>query len=329
MGCTQAVGGTGAGVLPSEDILVGAKLGQGSVGQVRLAQWRASSDAMAVKVVPLPGYRGEASTCSKLPGAAQDDERLWRKVGRHLNCVELLGAFVLGEVRFMAMERCECSLADRLGDVQAMGEMGVAHVLRGALSGVAHLHQRRIVHRALRPSKILFGGPAGDTVKICGFAWAAQLPAKGGLRLQGAYGSVDYMSPEMVGNRGYSRGTDVWSLGVVAYVLLYGRLPYRPLGAGDATARLAIICGAPAPAYVGTVSGGHAAGAVAVSFVQALLERTPRERITAALALPHAFLAAHPLLKVEIVRSSASLSSWGCSPCSSASPASSFWLHPH
>jgi serine/threonine protein kinase len=70
------------------------------------------------------------------------------------------------------------------------------------------------------------GGPQGSTVKLCDFGLSAEMPDVG--QLTGVHGTAPYMCPEMLESRLSDEKADVWSLGVVAYLLLCGTFPYQP-----------------------------------------------------------------------------------------------------
>mmetsp|Transcript_29571 Transcript_29571/g.84318 ORF Transcript_29571/g.84318 Transcript_29571/m.84318 type:complete len:185 (-) Transcript_29571:344-898(-) len=97
----------------------------------------------------------------------------------------------------------------------------------------------------------------------------------------------------MVQGRRYNAKVDVWSLGVIVYLLLFGHLPYRPLLWTEEDMHRVIREGLPAPSFAPRVHGhADAALAEAISIpaedlVLALLHRSPRERPSASQALEH------------------------------------------
>lgn len=288
------------------------ELGTGSFGQVRAAvsiKGTASSTQKAVKIIDLTGGRESRCTDMQVLRAAQQEAKLWRKIGKHPHCIELLRTFSEGGAFMMVAERADASVMERVREVRDLPEEGVLRIAREMLSGVAHCHRRRIVHRDIKLENFLICGAAG-TVKLCDFGLSARMPRGGGL-LYGTHGTAPYMSVEMILNKGHDTSTDMWSLGVNWYVILYGDFPYRPTTASSAAMKQAVVTGLPVPSF-------QARGAAArrevwrpqrlVSLTKRMMERNPSCRCSAADAL--STLSPGAPSSRFFSRSSSSLSSW-------------------
>lgn len=104
------------------------------------------------------------------------------------------------------------------------------HLFRQMLYGVGHLHANRVVHRDIKTENFLLLAPEGepeqDVLKLCDFGTAVRLtPTRP--RSNGRVGTLSYMAPEVYANRGADVPADVWSLGVVLYLILVGANPFR------------------------------------------------------------------------------------------------------
>merc|ERR1712137_262338 len=101
--------------------------------------------------------------------------------------------------------------------------------MRNLLQGVTYVHTKGIMHRDLKPENILLASKVSHTdVKISDFGLAKlsrnfpeRLP-----RATSICGSDFYLAPEVIRQEEYGREIDIWALGVIAYVLLSGSLPF-------------------------------------------------------------------------------------------------------
>ena len=135
-----------------------------------------------------------------------------------------------------------CQLSKRIGPLPADLALRIVHQ---ACHGLADAHRVGIIHRDIKPANLFLSREPGEiVVKILDFG-VAKLPADGGLGLTRTgtmIGSPHYMSPEQArGGKNLDARTDLWSLGIVAYKLLAGRLPFKHIKAfGELL--LAICC---------------------------------------------------------------------------------------
>ena len=86
--------------------------------------------------------------------------------------------------------------------------------------GVEYMHDNDIIHRDIKPENILFHE---CVVKICDLGWSVYSP----LLRDTVCGSPVYSSPELIQKRQYDNKIDVWNIGVLAYELLFGRVPFE------------------------------------------------------------------------------------------------------
>lgn len=280
----------GENIFFSFSYTLGRKIGRGGCGTVYAAE--ASAQALrgqeyAVKVILLT-VTARMLEEKHLLRSARREAVLWQAVGNHEHCVLLVDTFYEITGRYMmVMERCACTLGELLIK-SIIGEPWLAKTFREMLLGIAHVHRAGIVHRDISPDNFLFGGVTRQTVKLADFGAAARMHPK--RKLKGLFGTVPYMSPEMLTGCVYDERTDLWSYAACVYMVLTGDYIYSPPGEQTGHAvRRAIVAGAPEPTFV----WAHWLSAPpqrAGQFVKALLERDPVLRRQADEALEMPFL---------------------------------------
>ncbi|WP_174733883.1 Stk1 family PASTA domain-containing Ser/Thr kinase [Mesobacillus harenae] len=97
-------------------------------------------------------------------------------------------------------------------------------IMKQLTSGISHAHQNHIVHRDIKPQNILID-PQGN-VKITDFGIAMAMSATSITQTNSVLGSVHYLSPEQARGGMANKKSDVYSLGIVMFELLTGRLPF-------------------------------------------------------------------------------------------------------
>jgi len=129
-------------------------------------------------------------------------------------------------------------LFDEIAKRKSLSERTAAHIMRQLLSTVVYCHKRNIVHRDLKPENILIvKSDKKDQIDIKVIDFGTAQAFKSRAKLREFVGSGYYMSPEVIGES-YTEKCDVWSCGVILYILLSG---YPPFGGRDGNAILRAI----------------------------------------------------------------------------------------
>ncbi len=150
-------------------------------------------------------------------------------IGEKLNHPKVMRVFG-GEKRsriYMVMEWCKGRLLREILDEGRIGHERAIRIAVGVLDGLDYIHANGVVHRDLKPENIMVD--EDDNIKLIDFGIAGDAAAK---RLTyanftAAIGTPNYISPEQVkGKRGDGR-SDIYSMGVILYEMLSGKLPFN------------------------------------------------------------------------------------------------------
>jgi len=162
-------------------------------------------------------------------------------------------------------------------------EKDASSIVRQIVNGVKYLHSLGIAHRDLKPENLLCSGEDNMVIKIADFGLSKIFA--GGQQLVTSCGTPDYAAPEVLtGESSYEKSVDLWSVGVITYVLLCG---FPPFFAKTQPALFEKIIKAeysfpdPEWTYISDI---------AKDFIRKLLVLDPKKRLTAEEALEHPFL---------------------------------------
>lgn len=117
-------------------------------------------------------------------------------------------------------------LFDRLISLGSFSEAKAGFLVKQVLLALSYMHGQNIAHRDLKPENILLESSSDKKleVKIADFGFSCLFDPKQGLDT--ILGSPLYMAPELILRKKYNEKVDVWSLGVITYMLLSGKNPF-------------------------------------------------------------------------------------------------------
>ena len=202
------------------------KLGEGGMGQVYLAEHLRMGRRSAVKVMN-PALSRDADAISRFNREASNASRI-----SHPNVAAI---YDFGETPegliYLAMEYIEgeplTAIIERQG---ALLPARAAAIVRQAGEALAAAHEFGIVHRDLKPDNIMVARArdGADVVKVVdfGIAKAAGTDAQKVTRTGLVVGTPEYMSPEQLAGDPLDARSDIYSLGLVAFTMLTGALPF-------------------------------------------------------------------------------------------------------
>ena len=209
-------------------------LGSGSSGSVWLARDESNGLDVALKIVPREGkagYRAERE--------AEAAARL-----RHERCLRAYGFGSDAGHVYIAYEYVG---GRTLRDAMRAGELRDAEAVEAAsqiLEGLAHAHQRGIVHRDVKPTNVLLADGDGISVRLLDFGLAQFDEADTLTAVGDVPGTLAYISPERLRGAEAVPASDVWAVGILLWEALAGRHPFWGVPLPQMAA--AIEAGAPA-----------------------------------------------------------------------------------
>src|SRR3990167_5897991 len=212
-----------------------------------------------------------------------DDKIMILKRVRHPNVITLHAVFETDNEVILVMELAQGGeLFDKLIEDGSYNESDTVRILQQIIRAVDYLHSLNIVHRDLKPENILLKNTTTREIKICDFGLSKVFDEIESVNT--FCGTPGYVAPEILFENKYSKPVDLWSIGVIAYVLLSG---YPPFYSDNLPKLFAQIKGAK---YNFAGKEWDNTSDEAKDFIEKLLVINPEKRMTAKEALRHPFL---------------------------------------
>lgn len=199
----------------------------------------------------------------------------------HPNVLKCFEIFEDKENYFLVLEYCEGgNLFQKLGP-NLNDDNRLADIMYQVLSGIAYFHDKQIVHRDIKPENILIESSETWNIKVADFGSACYLDKN--KTAEGVFGSPFYLAPEVLLGY-YDEKVDIWSLGIVLYVMITGNAPYSGKNVKEIINQI-IDC--PLRINAKTLPGQSL---LLLDFARQLLEINPSRRISAMDALQHPWI---------------------------------------
>lgn len=209
-----------------QNYIIGDKIGEGGMGTVHFATHTFLTERKLVVKILNSGLTTNPHIQERFKNEAVILAQL-----QHPNIVRLVDFFMENNESFMIMDYAEGMPLDEI--IKKNGKIPEAQakdLLRQIADGIAHAHSKGIAHRDIKPANFIVS--TDNQVKILDFGIAKILAeesrnlTKTGMRM----GSLYFMSPEQVrGDKDISHRTDIYSLGLMYYVMLTGEYPLENL----------------------------------------------------------------------------------------------------
>ena len=171
-------------------------------------------------------YAAKFIKCSK----AQERQDVLHEVEimsiiRHRRLMRLQDSFESPTEMILVMELVTGGeLFEKVVEDEYISENEVVYYMKQILEGVEHMHQLKVLHLDLKPENIMIVRPDSKQIKLIDFGLARRYNPKENLKVM--FGTPEFVAPEVITYERISPGTDMWSIGVIAYVLLSGLSPF-------------------------------------------------------------------------------------------------------
>uniref|UniRef100_A0A3Q3MTD5 Myosin light chain kinase, smooth muscle n=1 Tax=Mastacembelus armatus TaxID=205130 RepID=A0A3Q3MTD5_9TELE len=193
------------------------RLGTGKFGQVFKLVEKATKKVWAGKFIK--AY------------SAKDKENVRQEIGimnslHHPKLVQCIDAFEGKSDIVMVLEMISGGeLFERIIDEDfELTEREVIKYMLQIIDGVSFIHKQGIVHLDLKPENIMCVNKTGSKIKLIDFGLARRLANAGTLKV--LFGTPEFVAPEVINYEAISYPTDMWSIGVICYILLSGLSPF-------------------------------------------------------------------------------------------------------
>ncbi|KAM9165765.1 myosin light chain kinase family member 4 isoform 2-T2 [Pangshura tecta] len=192
-------------------------LGGGRFGQVHKCEEKATGLKLAAKIIKARGAKEKEEVKNEINVMNQLN---------HTNLIQLYDAFESKNDIVLVMEYVDGGeLFDRIiDDKYNLTEMDTILFTKQICQGIQYMHQMYILHLDLKPENILCVNRTAYQIKIIDFGLARRYKPREKLKVN--FGTPEFLAPEVVNYDFVSFPTDMWSVGVIAYMLLSGLSPF-------------------------------------------------------------------------------------------------------
>ncbi len=192
-------------------------LGQGSYGKVKKVYHLKLGEFRAMKIV------------NKKLHSSHNEIEILRKIS-HPNIVNIFEIYEDKTKYYIMSEFCEGGeLFTAIAEKGFFNEFEASRIIKQILQAINYLHSNSIVHRDLKPENIMFMSNFKD-IKLIDFGTAIELPKR--KKLTKLIGTSYYLAPEVIAEN-YDEKCDVWSCGIILYILLCGYPPFNGVSNND------------------------------------------------------------------------------------------------
>lgn len=261
---------------------IGDVLGSGHFGQVRRVRELASGTYWAGKFLKI-----RKNSCSRLGLERSSVEREVEVLQalQHPNIVALKDVFESRSEVVLILEIVSGGeLFDFIAEKENLLESEAIEFMKQILEGLGFMHSKNMAHFDLKPENIMLSDKDSPhpNIKLIDFGLAHHFHL--GEEYRSTSGTPQYIAPEVINNEPLSTAADMWSIGVITYILLSGMSPFQD-ETNEETLRNILAMN-----YTLDTHHFSMTSSMAKDFIQKLLVKNPSDRLTAEECLCHPWI---------------------------------------
>jgi len=198
---------------------VSSELGRGAFSVVKLGTSKKTKEKVAIKIIDKKNVGKDYEKNLRM------EMEILQKIS-HPGIIQLKEIVDTKDKIYFVMELVTGGeLFDRIVEKGSYSEDDAKELVRKIVNAVEYLHSKGIAHRDLKPENLLVKSLENDTeVKIADFGLSKIIDQE--KMMQTACGTPGYVAPEVLQAEGYGEEVDMWSIGVITYILLCGFPPF-------------------------------------------------------------------------------------------------------
>mmetsp|Transcript_7785 Transcript_7785/g.14902 ORF Transcript_7785/g.14902 Transcript_7785/m.14902 type:complete len:527 (-) Transcript_7785:3970-5550(-) len=264
-----------------DDYDMGEKLGEGNYATVLRATDNETGSTVAIKCIPKEKLQRSSQGAKILVNEIDCMRRL-----DHPNILKIERVYEENEHVYIVLEYVEGGdLFAKIIAAEKFSERYSAVLARKMLTALVYMHEKNIIHRDLKLENIMMTSLDEEAdIKIADFGFAAEMTTE---NMSVYCGSPGYVAPEILNKLGYDAKADVFSLGIIVYIILSGNSPFFGRSVEETLAKNREGRIRFEPSYWADISDD------AKDFVMSVTERNSKQRTTAAEALRHRWIYAN------------------------------------